>query len=217
MTVVRSMQNLIDNIYSGIKQFMQIDRKNAFTLIELLMVIAIIGILAGILIPTVSAVKRQANVAASKSQLSQYVNAIQLFKGEYGFYPFADAHEDLGKNINDLSDDFTKTLSGRDTTNGNSVSVGDNRRRIQFHGFSVVEFYRQSDGTVDFTKIADRFNNTNIYIVIDGDGDGKVTVPSTSGQRNISGEFVQQELRTSVTAYVIADEVNGLPAYYLYD
>ncbi len=197
--------------------FIQIDRKNAFTLIELLMVISIIGILAGILIPTVSAVKRQANVAASKSQLSQYVNAIQLFKGEYGFYPFADAHVNLGKNINDLSDDFIETLSGRDAINGNSKSVGGNRRQISFHGFSLVEFYRQFDGTVDFTNIADRLNNTQIYIVIDGDGDGKVTVPSTSGQRNIAGELAQQELRTSVTAYVKADEVNGLPAYYLYD
>lgn len=189
---------------------MQIDRKSAFTLIELLTVIAIIGILAGILIPTVSAVKRQANVAASKSQLSQYVNAIQLFKGEYGFYPFADAYVDLGININDLSDDFIETLSGRDAF-GNPISDSINRRRIEFHGFSLVEFYRQSNGRVDPTKIADRLNNTKIYIVIDGDGDGKVIVPSASGGQ------VTQELRTSVTAYVIADEVNGLPAYYLYD
>ena len=196
---------------------MQIDRKNAFTLIELLMVIAIIGILAGILIPTVSAVKRQANVAASKSQLSQYVNAIQLFKGEYGFYPFADAHVNTDGNIdslpdiNSLSDNFIVTLSGRDATDGGSESFGDNRRKIEFHGFSVAEFYSRPDGTVDPTKVGDRFNNTNIYIVIDGDGDGQIKVPNPLNASN------SQELRTSVTAYVKADEVNGLPAYYLYE
>lgn len=65
-----------------------IKKISGFTLIELLMVIAIIGILAGILIPTVGAVRKQANIAASKAQLSSYVNAIQLFKGEYNYYPF---------------------------------------------------------------------------------------------------------------------------------
>ena len=189
---------------------MQIHSKKAFTLIELLMVIAIIGVLAGILIPTLSAVKRQANVVASKSQLSQYVNAIQLFKGEYGFYPFADAH-DAGKNINSLSDDFIETLSGRDASTGESKEAGNNRRRIAFHSFSENEFYMQSNGNVDRTKIADRLNNTNIFIVIDGDGDGKVTVPSASGGQGT------QELRTTVTAYVEADSEYGYPDYYLYD
>ena len=190
---------------------MQIHSKKAFTLIELLMVIAIIGILAGILIPTLSAVKRQANVVASKTQLSQYVNAIQLFKGEYGFYPFADAHVNSGKNINSLSDDFIETLSGRDKRTGESKEAGNNRRRISFHSFSENEFYVQSNGTVDPNKIADRLNNTKIFIVIDGDGDGKVTVPSASGGQG------SQELRTSVTAYVEADSEYGYPDYYLYD
>ena len=190
---------------------MQIHSKKAFTLIELLMVMAIIGVLAGILIPTLSAVKRQANVVASKTQLSQYVNAIQLFKGEYGFYPFADAHVNSGKNINSLSDDFIETLSGRDKRTGESKEAGNNRRRISFHSFSENEFFVQSNGTVDPNKIADRLNNTKIFIVIDGDGDGKVTVPSASGGQGT------QELRTSVTAYVEADSEYGYPDYYLYD
>lgn len=197
--------------------FMQIERKSAFTLIELLMVIGIVGVLAGILIPTVSAVQRQAKVAASKSQLLQYVNAIQLFKGEYGYYPFADAHVNSDGNIdslpdiNSLSDNFIQTLSGRDAADGGSERVGDNRRKIEFHGFSVAEFYSQPDGTVDPTKVADRFNNTNIYIVIDGDGDGQIKVPIPS---DVSSS---QVLRTTVTAYVKADDNNGYPAYYLYD
>ena len=70
-------------------------RQAGFTLIELLMVIAIIGILAGILIPTIGAVRKQANVAASKSVLSNYVNAIQLFKGEYSYFPFVTGGTDL--------------------------------------------------------------------------------------------------------------------------
>jgi prepilin-type N-terminal cleavage/methylation domain-containing protein len=179
-----------------------------FTLIELLMVIAIIGILAGILIPTVGAVRKQANIAASKSQLSNYVTAITMFKGEYGYFPFPDAQVNSGKNVNDLTDDFIETLSGRDDS-GDAVTSGGNRRSIAFHSFSESEFLLGDDDTVDDSTIADRFNNTNIFIVIDGDGDNEVTVPQTSG----SGT---KEIKTSVTAYV-SEGADGAPDYYLYD
>ena len=72
-----------------------------FTLVELLMVIAIIGLLASILIPTVGTVRENATIAAGKSQLSQYVNAVLQFKNEYGYYPFARGTKDY---VIDLSD-----------------------------------------------------------------------------------------------------------------
>jgi len=54
-------------------------RAPAFTLIELLTVIAIIGILAAILIPTVSAVRDSARASQCVSNLRQIGNAIHLF------------------------------------------------------------------------------------------------------------------------------------------
>ncbi len=182
---------------------------SAFTLIELLMVIAIIGILAGILIPTVGAVKKQANIAASKSQLSNYVTAIQLFKGEYSYYPFSDAQVPSGANVNSLSDDFTETLSGRDDA-GKAVFVGGNRRSIGFHSFSESEFFLKDDDTIDDSKIADRFNNTNIFIVVNGDGKGIIKVPKAGGQDGT------KDLRADITAYVVEDSDKN-PSYYLYD
>ena len=177
---------------------------SGFTLIELLMVIAIIGILAGILIPTVGAVRTQANLAASKAQLSNYVTAITMFKGEYGYYPFPKAQTNNGANINSLSDDFIETLSGRNDTGG-TVSKGGNRRRISFHSFSESEFLLKDDDTLDYTTIADRFNNSRIFIAIDGDGNGEVSVPGNS------------ELKSSVTAYVAKDPDIDAPGYSLYD
>ncbi|MDR1282967.1 MAG: prepilin-type N-terminal cleavage/methylation domain-containing protein [Opitutaceae bacterium] len=56
----------------------QTTRADAFTLIELLTVIAIIGILAAILIPTVGAVRKTANAAACVSNLHQIGVAFQL-------------------------------------------------------------------------------------------------------------------------------------------
>jgi prepilin-type N-terminal cleavage/methylation domain-containing protein len=182
-----------------------------FTLIELLMVIAIIGILAGILIPSVGAVRKQANIAASKAQLSSYLNAIQMFKGEYGYLPFVESSSDetLDLSQNAKSTEFIETLSGRNATTGATKNVGGNRRFIGFHSFSESEFFIDDSDETDETQIADRFNNTKITIVIDGDGDSEITVKDSQGRN--------KDIKALVSAYVEADDTLGAPAYSLAD
>jgi prepilin-type N-terminal cleavage/methylation domain-containing protein len=187
---------------------------SAFTLIELLMVIAIIGILAGILIPSVGAVKRNARIATSKARISQYMSAIQSFKGEYSYYPFsAEAKLAEGKfPLVDYSELFVGTLSARDVENpSTSVPVGGNRRRIQFYTFAEDEI---ADGTEPsaINTVIDGFGNNKIVIVFDHDNDGEVTVPDPDG-----GSASTKVIRSKMTAYVEEDTVNGFPGYYLYD
>lgn len=55
----------------------------AFTLIELLTVIAIIGILAGILIPTVSAVRKTARKSECISNLRQLYSVVMLYSQDH--------------------------------------------------------------------------------------------------------------------------------------
>lgn len=182
--------------------------KKGFTLIELLMVIAIIGILAGILIPTVGSVKKQANIAASKSQLSNYINAMSLFKGEYGYMPTFGASGG-GNAVTFTLDNptrcetFIETLSGRDLTTGDPVQEGGNRRSIAFHSFSESEFL---EGT---NQIADRFGNININIVIDTSGRGQLTgLPKSGGGTT--------DVRAEATAYVVENTTENYPGYELY-
>lgn len=192
---------------------MKNSKVNGFTLIELLMVIAIIGILAGILIPSVGAVRRQANVAASKSQLSNYVNAIQMFKSEYGYFPFISGSEDEAIDLSSQSSEFIETLSGREPTSGNRSTEGGNRRSIAFHSFSESEFYVEDNGDTSDTQLADRFNNRNIFIEIDGDGDGRVDPSPTGNEPQDPGS----SLRTTATAWVEPDDEVGGPGYSLWD
>jgi len=188
------------------------EMKKGFTLIELLMVIAIIGVLAGILIPVVGLVKEKAQIATSKTQLSGYVNAIGLFKGEYNYYPFPDAHEDGGASIPTIGEaEFVGALSATNLDGSRIDSDAPekygNRRLIPFYEFSESDFV---EGDADNRQIADRFNNTNIYFAIDGDGDGRVEgLPTPDGGTD--------DVRTKVTAYVLEDPELNAPDYYLYD
>jgi prepilin-type N-terminal cleavage/methylation domain-containing protein len=62
-------------------------RRRAFTLIEMLVVIAIIAILAGILLPALGGVKRKAKIKIAKSEMNMIVAAIKEYESSYERYP----------------------------------------------------------------------------------------------------------------------------------
>ena len=62
-------------------------RRNAFTLIELLIVIAIIGILTAFLLPALSGVRRTARIAQVRTEITSLEGAIENFKLKFGIQP----------------------------------------------------------------------------------------------------------------------------------
>lgn len=62
--------------------------KKAFTLIELLIVIAIIGILMGLLFPAVSGALHAARRAQAQNDITQISNACIAYATEYGMGPY---------------------------------------------------------------------------------------------------------------------------------
>ena len=62
-------------------------KRNAFTLVELLVVIGIIGLLSGILLPSLCKAKARARVAVCKSNLHQISLALTMYVGEFQRYP----------------------------------------------------------------------------------------------------------------------------------
>ena len=63
------------------------EQPSAFTLIELLTVIAIIAVLMGLLFPAVNAVKDSARKTQAKNDVVNIVNAVKWYYTEYGKYP----------------------------------------------------------------------------------------------------------------------------------
>lgn len=66
---------------------MNLHNRKAFTLVELLAVIAIIGVLMALLLPTLIGAMRQARVGVAKSDLAQLALALERFQADFGDYP----------------------------------------------------------------------------------------------------------------------------------
>lgn len=64
-------------------------RRRGFTLLEILIVIAIIGLLAAILFPVFASVREGARRGACLSNLRQLGQAITMYTGDHDYYPHA--------------------------------------------------------------------------------------------------------------------------------
>ena len=68
-----------------------------FTLVELLVVIAVIGVLVALLLPVLGRAKEQANRVACMNNLRQLAKGMQMYGGDNQWYfPGSAVHDDLG-------------------------------------------------------------------------------------------------------------------------
>lgn len=149
----------------------------AFTLIELLTVIAIVAILLAIIVPTVGGARDSADRAATKAQFNQWAAAMELYRQEYGYYP------DIAPNGLVDTERFAAELTGR-TLAGTSVQGNAN-----WGNTKGLSFYALATGDLDERgeELVDAFGNLQIAMRRDTNRDGRINATDTGSWVGVNG------------------------------
>ena len=176
--------------------------RNGFTLLELMVVIVIIVVLAGLLFPTVESILERAKKVQAKNDLIQIVTAVNAFYMEYGRYPTT-ATTDVTFSTSPTNDQLLDVLRSNTTGGNASLVTSLNPRQIVFISPPEDPAQANPKGKIGSDK---QFHDPwgNAYIVrIDADYDNQVTNPYGSG-----GGAGPDPLRQGVISWSIGKDAN---------
>ncbi len=105
--------------------------RRGFTLIEMLVVIAIISILAGLLLPALAKAKQKAKIAQARTEMANLVAAITQYQSEYGRYPGNTNAVNSLPGPSGESPDFTFGTAGTGYLPDNTVGTSGNAGAYQ--------------------------------------------------------------------------------------
>jgi prepilin-type N-terminal cleavage/methylation domain-containing protein len=107
-------------------------RTAAFTLIEMLVVIAIIAVLAALLVPVGTRISENRMQSVAKAELTQIATAIDNYKAKYNFYP----PDGTNPPVNPLYFELSGTILANDATGYYFITL-DKRSRIYTNSMNV--------------------------------------------------------------------------------
>lgn len=137
-------------------------RRNGFTLIELMVVIAIIMLMAGLILAAVNVARDRARVLRARNDVAQLKSAWDTYYADYNGFPDPSAIGDNSIEAPYLvtGEDVIQILRGRENHNGQ------NPKKIPY---------------MDFHQKTSYFNDSwglRYRIALDVDNDGVVDIPS---------------------------------------
>lgn len=162
-----------------------------FTLVEILVVVSIIGLLAGLSIPAVGGALASARKSKTMTMAHQIRTALVHFNTEYGFF-VTNVGAFNTDGIGSTQADLALVLTG--STNGTATNW--NPRAIAFLEVPA-EFTTNGSGNVTnggimtpknlITKGPDKGKQLLFFVAVDHNYDGLVTVTNGTARTNISG------------------------------
>lgn len=154
----------------------------AFTLIELLIVIAIIGILMALLFPAVNGAIDAARKAQAKNDVTQIATAVTAYETEYGKLPNASGN---------IDSTLVNILTG--------VSTNNNPRKIVF--MEIGTFKKNSkSGTNSGGSFLDPWGN-NYQIAVDDNYDNTIASAGSVEDHKVSNLRKKVAVWNDVTIY----------------
>lgn len=155
-----------------------------FTLIEILVVIAIIGILAGLIFPALLAVQENSRATKTESILTGVSIAIKTFKNDYSYLP--SSKEQIGEwsgNIDTLrpNNDYCEffdilTYSNYNSGSSNVTQEVTKRNRKAVRYLDIPKNYFR-DSNPDTYSVRDAWDRP-LMIFLDHNGDGQIATDS---------------------------------------
>ena len=195
-------------------------RRRGFTLLELLCVIAIIGLLAALIFPGLRSARIAANKAKTRVQFTQWAAAIEGFRSEYGFYPAwhsSNLVNPPGQNTDAAALHLFHDILAAKRRDGSALPVyapgtnsqfpeAQNRKLLSFYSFSDADF--TGTGSPAPNLLRDAFDNTEIAVLVDRNLDGVIqagsdftALPAVGGLTPGPGEFPAGGVRAGVIFY----------------
>ncbi len=179
--------------------------KTKFTLVELLLVIAVITILAGMLFPTLARTKNKATVMNCLTNLNGIGKAMMLYSNEFTYLPSAGVAQgnDRGKSASNVTGDgknIYPLIDNKYTINkvficeryGNSINNNDSSGVVIDYHYSVrnsTKAWIPSDLYSDSALLWDYDDNHGIYTSLESEG-GNVLILGGSAKALKSTEWL---------------------------
>jgi prepilin-type N-terminal cleavage/methylation domain-containing protein len=187
-------------------------RRAGFTLIELLTVISIIGLLAAMLFPAISGIRKRARQSSAQTAFTQWAGGITRYKQVYGYYPNIGTSYDATKDslhqmeLSTTNLKFVKAMTGR-LPAGDALSADDrkklNKNAEEFCSFGKDDFEDPANFG-NSSLLVDRFGNRCIRIIFDTDNNTSIrNINVPAGVDSMPEEIRGATATTGIPARII--------------